>query len=123
MNKVFINDHDIIEIIVDGDQTVTSVNTMADTASSLIQQYSEGPNKALILDNLMNMGTVPPEARRVVVEQVRHMDFKKFAFVGRGTALRLAANLLLQAIGKGSRIKYFDDYNDAIAWLTKKNSP
>ncbi len=117
-NKVFINEYDVVEIIVDGDQTVKSVSKMADDAEKLIKQQRAAGKPAFVLDNLMLIGTVPPEARKKVVERVKAIDSDKFAFVGSDRIIRLGANLLLRAIGKGNKVKYFDNYGEAITWLT-----
>ena len=117
-NRVFINDDGIIEIVVNGDQTVDSVQAMGDEALALAQVLQKKGKAALILDNLLLMGSVPPEARHLVAELVKSYDYDRLAMLGHGTALRLGANLILQATGKGSRVKYFEDRGKATAWLT-----
>jgi hypothetical protein len=116
-NKVFFNQNDIIEIIVDGDQTVESVMAMADEAEELLAQRKDQGKPTLVLDNLLRIGNVPPEARKKVVERAKTLEYDKLAFVGKGRVLRFGSNLILQAIGKGDKLKYFDDYDAAIAWL------
>jgi UDP-N-acetylmuramyl pentapeptide synthase len=116
-NRVFFNEHNIIEIIVNGDQTVNSVMAMADEAEDLLLQCEEKDEPALVLDNLLHIGNVPPEARRKVVERAKSLDYDKLAFVGNGRVLRFGSNLILQAIGKGDKLKYFENYDAAIAWL------
>lgn len=119
-NKVFIHTHGLIEIIVNGDQTVESVQAMADMAAELGNQQRDAGKPVLVLDNLLYIGAVPPDARKRVVELAKTLKYDKLAMVGKGTALRLGANLMLQAIGKGKYVKYFDDYNKAVAWLQAK---
>ncbi len=116
-NKVFINHRNIVEIIVTGDQTEASVRAMADDAYQLCAQLRAQQKPALILDNLLAMGNVPPEARALVVDLIRSDQFDKLAMVGSDTLLRFGANLMLQATGKGSRVKYFDSYDSASDWL------
>jgi hypothetical protein len=116
-NRVFINDDEIVEIIVNGDQTVVSVQAMGDQALALARELQRQNKPALLLDNLLLMGTVPPEARRLVAELVKSYDYDRLAMLGHGTALRLGANLILQATGKGKRVKYFEDRAHATAWL------
>ena len=116
-NRVFINEHDLVEIIVSGDQTVNSVQTMADKAQQLGMRQRQAGKGALVLDNLLGMGNVPPKARQRVVELAKTMDYDKLAMVGKGTVLRLGTNLMLQATGKGQRVRYFEDYDKAVEWL------
>lgn len=119
MNRVFINTQGLIEIIVDGDQTVESVQKMADKAKKLGIKVTQSGMPLLILDNLLFIGHVPPEARRQVVEQVKTLKYDRLAMVGKGTALRLGANLLLRATGRGNNVRYFDNYEKASEWLRK----
>ncbi len=116
-NKVFINSDQIVEIIVDGDQTVASVTTMGNQALELAQAYKRKNKPALILDNLLSKGSVPVDARSVVVDLIKSRDFDKLAMVGSGGIIKIGANLILQASGKGSRVKYFDSYELATNWL------
>lgn len=116
-NRVFVNDHGLVEIIVNGDQTVESVQAMAEAAERLGAGKRKTGQPVLVLDNLLLMGAVPPEARRRVVELAKTIEYDKLAMVGKGRVLRLGTNLMMQAIGKGNRVKYFESYDQAIIWL------
>ena len=116
-NEVFINDRGIVEIVVKGDQTENSVRIMAESAYALCASLRTHDKPALILDNLLEIGTVPPEARALVVELIRSDQFDKLAMVGSDTIMRFGANLMLHATGKGARVKYFDSYTAASEWL------
>jgi len=116
-NRVFINDHGIVEILVMGDQTVASVQAMGDQAIELAEGLRTAGKPALVLDNLLQMGHVPTEARKLVVDLIKSNDYDKLAMLGAEPVLKLGANLMLQATGKGSRVKYFDNREKCIAWL------
>jgi UDP-N-acetylmuramyl pentapeptide synthase len=116
-NKVFINDQNIVEIQVVGDQTVQSVQAMGDQAITLATQLQTAGKPRLMLDNLLQMGAVPAEARKRVMELVKSNEFDKLAMLGSDPVLRLGANLILQATGKGARVKYFDNRDKCLAWL------
>lgn len=116
-NKVFLNDEGVLEIIVNGDQTVASVQAMGDEVIRLGAEERRAGKPVLVLDNLFQMGKVPDDARRRVAEIAKAADFDKLAFAGSGGILRLGANLILQATGKSGKVKYFDDYQKAILWL------
>jgi hypothetical protein len=116
-NKVFINKDGVVEIHVVGDQTVESVQAMGEQALKLSQQQREARKPALILDNLLQMGSVPPEARKTVADLVKSYDYDKLAMLGSGGPLKFGANLILQATRRGARVKYFDDRKKCDAWL------
>jgi hypothetical protein len=117
MNRVFVNDYDIVEIVVDGDQTIEFIHSMARDAKVLLAKQRAANKSAMLLDNLMDIGSVSREARKLVVDYVRELDYDKLAMVGKGGVFQFSANLLLQAIGKGRIVKYFDDYGAAVKWL------
>jgi hypothetical protein len=116
-NTVYVNQSNVIEIVVCGDQTVESVQQLGDEALRLAAIQRDKHHPALILDNLLQIGSVPPEARKRVVDLIKSTDYNKLAMVGASPMIRFGANLMLQATGKGGRVKYFDSYDAALAWL------
>jgi hypothetical protein len=118
-NSVFVNKQDLVEIIVRGNQTVASVQYMGDEALRLCLKQREMGKRALILDNLLQMRTVPTAARQRVVDLVKSSDYDKLAMVGNNPVVRLGSNLMLRATGKGKRVRYFEDYDEAIVWLKR----
>ena len=118
-NRVFINDQGIIEIQVRGDQTIESVQAMGDQTVALAEQQRSSGKPTLVLDNLLEMGKVPAEARKRVVDLVKSNDYDKLAMLGSDPLLKFGANLLIQATGKASRVKYFDNRDACDAWLLK----
>lgn len=119
-NKVFINDDGIVEIMVVGNQTVESVQAMGDKAIALAEAQRAAGKSSVILDNLLLMGMVPPEARKLVVDLIKSNEYDKLAMLGSDAILRFGANLMLQATGKGSRVKYFEDRDKCVAWLLER---
>jgi len=116
-NQVFVNDQGIIEIHVVGDQTVDSVQAAGGRARDLALEQLKAGKRAMILDNLLLMGAVPVEARKRAVDLVRSGDYDKFAMLGSDRVVRFGANLMLQATGRGSHVRYFQDYEACAAWL------
>jgi hypothetical protein len=118
-NKVLVNTEGIIEIHVVGDQTRSSVQAMGDEAKKLATKLRAEHKPALVLDNLLAIGAVPAEARRLVVALVKSSDYDKLAMLGSGALIKLGANLILQATGRGGQVRYFDKETEALSWLTK----
>jgi hypothetical protein len=103
-NRVFINEQGIIEIHVVGDQTVESIQAMGDRAMELGRKQQAAGKPALILDNLLGIGMVPREGRKLVIDLIKSSDYDRFAMLGSDSILRFGANLMLQATGKGAAI-------------------
>ena len=116
-NEVYVTDDGIIEIHVVGDQTAASVRAMAEVARALAGDCRAAGRPVLIIDNLLCIGQVPQEARQVVVEYGKLIDYDRLAMVGDNPLLRLGSNLLIRAVGKGARLRYFDDARAAQRWL------
>jgi len=116
-NRVFLNPDNIIEIEVVGDQNSASVELMARQANILITQLKAVGKPQLVLDNLLQMGSVDPEARKLVVEVAKRMDYDRLAMLGHGGLMSFGANLMLRATGRGDRAHYFSDREEALRWL------
>ena len=118
-DKVYLTKDGIVEILVVGDQSVSSVQAMSDEAAELAKSQRLRGRRALILDNVQQIGNVPPEARQLVMELIRSSEYDKLAVVGSGPLMKLGANLILHATGRGKHVQYFDDRAAAAAWLKK----
>lgn len=118
-NRVRINNDSYIVVSVVGDQTVASVEAMAEAILQCAKKLQKDGKRILVFDDLMQIGDVPPEARKRVVELGKSLRYDKLAMVGKGTALRLGANLMLTAMGKADKLKYFEDAAKATAWLDR----
>lgn len=119
-NDVFLNADGIIEIHVVGDQTEASVRAMGESALELARACRDDGRPVLIIDNLLRMGQVPPAGRQAVVAYGKRIDYDRLALVGNGALLRLGTNLLIQAVGKAGRLRYFDSLPAATAWLRRR---
>lgn len=99
-----------------GDQNAASVELMGRELNVLITELKAKGKPALVLDDLLAMGQVDAKGRNLVVDLGKHLAYDKLAMVGKGGLLRLGANLMLSAIGRG-KIRYFNDREEAIRWL------
>ena len=119
-NKVILNHDGIIEILTTGPQTVASIETMGREADMMITQQKAAGKPALILDNLLELGPVEADGRKMVVELAKRLDYDRAAMLGKGGMMRLGTNLMLRAVGQSFRVRYFDDRTKAVAWLKEK---
>jgi len=119
-NRVFLNKDGIIEIMVVGAQNATSIETMGREADALVTQMKAVGKPCLILDNLLQIGPVDAQGRKLVVDLAKRIDYDRAAMLGKGGVMRLGANLMLRAVGQAYRTRYFDDRDQAIKWLKEK---
>jgi hypothetical protein len=119
-NTLHINDDGILEIHVIGDQTYQSVMDMGAETDRLLKVLAEQHKPGLILDDLTQMGLTDTAARQAVSKLARTLPFRKVAMLSKGGPLmRYGTKLLLQAIGMGAKIKYFEDHDAALRWLNE----
>lgn len=121
-NSVILNKEGIVEITVVGDQTFSSVSAMAGEARKLLNNLGKQDKRQLLLDDITKLGKTDIEARQAVAKAAHNLPFQRCVLLGDGsTLMRVATNLLLHGIGKGGKIRYFEDREKAIAWLLSGN--
>jgi hypothetical protein len=117
-NKIYINDDGILVLETIGAQTEASVNAVGDQARKLIAGLQSEHKAVLILDDITQLGPVQPAARKVVISLGKTLLYDRLAMLGKkGSIIRIGANLLLSAMGKGNKAHYFDDRDEAMRWL------
>ena len=100
-----------------GDQNTASVELMGRQIDTIITQLKAVGKPCLLLDNLLQMGKVDAEARRLVVELSQRLDFDRAAMLGHEGLMKFGTNLMLRASGRSYKLHYFSDRNEAITWL------
>lgn len=119
-NKVYLDGEGIITIEVIGDQDVASVGAMGKEIESLLAQQRAAGKPCLILDNLLQIGVVGPDARKLVVALGKSLAYDRLAMLGKGGLMRFGANLMLHATGRTDKMRYFDDPIEAHNWLLRQ---
>ena len=119
-NRVFLNKENIIEVEVVGDQNTASVELMGRQIDTIITQLKAVGKPCLLLDNLLQMGKVDAEARRLVVELSQRLDFDRAAMLGHEGLMKFGTNLMLRASGRSYKLRYFSDRDKAVTWLLEK---
>lgn len=112
-----LSDDGIIEIVTEGDRPAAVVQANARKIFVLVAKLRAAGKPILILDDVSGMGELPPESHKVFADISKTADYDRFALVGSDTVVRLGANLIAQAIGQPDRLQYFDNHDDAVAWL------
>jgi hypothetical protein len=99
-----------------GDQTPESVTLMGEAT----KKFLETEKSKLVLDDITRIGNVGKEARQTVVDYGKMLSYDRLAMLGSNGLLQLGSNLMLAAVGKGNKVKYFQDRDKAISWLLVK---
>lgn len=122
--EFFLNDNGILEIDSSGNKTASSIQASAEDIFALAKELRDAGKPVLILDDISQMGEMPPEAHKTFADITKAADFDRFALVGSDNIVRLGINLIAQSIGQPDKLKYFDSRDEAMAWLLgfKKDS-
>lgn len=117
VNKVFVDQDELLQILVVGPQTRESVREMGEKLGFYSQQFRAEGRPVLILDDLRKMGRTTSEARAEVARLARALDFDRCAMLGDGSwPMRYGTNLMLRAIGRHN-VRYFSNLESAHKWL------
>lgn len=118
-NRVFVHPEGYIEVETVGQQSVESVRAMGDEILALAKPLQASHQPVYILDNLTRIGLKQSMAvPKAVAAEARRIRFDRAAMVGPNNRLfRYGTNFLIQAIGKGDKIRYFIDRAKAVRWL------
>lgn len=115
--SVFTNEQSIVECHVVGDQTVESITAMGEKISTQLGELKRQHKPLLVLDDLTQMGKVPPEGRQAVVSFAKGLRYDRLAMLGTNGLLRLGVNLIARASGRSKKLRYFTNRQDAVRWL------
>jgi len=116
-NKVTLRDDNIIEVRVAGIQNAASVDLMGREIKTMLVNLRAHGLPGLVLDDVRELGEVDSAGRKLVVDLGKQLDYDRLAMLGNSGLLRLGSNLLLRAIGRSGKIRYFVDHEQAVAWL------
>src|SRR5690349_4458700 len=83
-NKVYLDGNCVIVIEVVGDQDMHSVEQMGREVERLITQQRELGKPVMVLDNVLKIGNVGPDARKLVVDLAKRLDYDRLALLGKG---------------------------------------
>ncbi len=116
-NKVYLDKDGIIVIQVVGDQDEASVEAMSREVDTLITERRKLGKPSLVLDNILQMGTVGADARKLVVQLAKTLDYDRLAMLGKTGLMHFGTSLMLHATGRAYKVHYFTNEDAARAWL------
>jgi len=117
MNKIFLGEGGLIHGIYVGDQTYETIKKGTEQFTQLIEKVKSEGGRALLLVDLANVGRQDSKARKAGVEGFLSMKYDKISMFGGLPFLRSVANLIVKAIGRTDKIKFFKTRAEAVRWL------
>ena len=117
MNKIYLGEDGIINGIYAGDQTEETIKNGTEEFTKLIDEVRSEGKKAFLLVDLTSVGHQDSNARKAGVEGFLSMRYDKIAMFGGSPFLRNVANLIVKAIGRTDKVKFFKTQEEAVKWL------
>jgi len=110
----------ILNVVSIGEQTAEDVRKATREVDSLIDRYNITDIKYLV--DFTRVGRITPDARQAFRERTKQMADKgriKYAILGVTPVLAGLLQMFAKASGSNSILKFFNDEETALDWLTK----
>lgn len=113
----------IIELIQTGYQTPASTTEFAPQIDKMIRTNRENHKLSLVMADISGITGHDVKVREMAHDMLQS-DFDAMAIVtSQNITARLIGNWLVRLVGVGQRVQFFEDRDEALAWLrTHKTS-
>jgi hypothetical protein len=116
-NRSFLTKNGIISSIYIGDQTAASISQVGLEIRRLIKRINQKGKNALILSDVSGMGKVNLGARKAGVQLFRELNYERLAIIGVTFLTQSLVSAVVNASGRGYKIRIFDKEAEAKQWL------
>jgi len=122
-NRIFLNQDNIVEAIIEGEQTyMTFDNLTMDAQALLVKLQQEGKPRLGLID-VTNQKNFTADTNRAAMQILESLNYDKVAIFGAKTLLTEVTKAIILAMGKTHNTKMFADRESAMAWLKSDNPP
>lgn len=119
MNKAFLNEEGIIEVIYVGRQTFKKVTKTAGLTMVLRDKLLKEKKKLKVLADLSKITSIAPDALIAAADSMKTKHPTKSALFGGSALINGLAGILISATGKAKDIMIFETRKEAEKWLRK----
>ncbi len=121
-NKISLNPDGYVEVIMDGEQTYMTIDSMRYDAVDMLGQLQKEGKPRLGLVNLTGQANYTADTNKAAMKNLESLNYEKVAMYGANTFLTEVTKAIILAMGRSENTKIFKDRESAIAWL-KEQSP
>lgn len=116
-NKMQVLPDGVIELVQTGYQTAKSAMEFTAQIDELVRERRAAKESALILADISGITGHDAKVRDMAHDMLKS-DFDKMALVtAANLTARLIGNWLVKIVGVGERVQFFEDREQALAWL------
>ncbi|OGG08181.1 hypothetical protein A3D05_05595 [Candidatus Gottesmanbacteria bacterium RIFCSPHIGHO2_02_FULL_40_24] len=116
-NRVFKDKNDFINVIYRGIQNPEMTAVMIKQMNILITVLDKKKIPINIIVNLKKLRKSTAGSRKITVDALKRISFRKIAIYGANTFYMHLARFMFYAAGKSDKMSIFRNRSDAIDWL------
>lgn len=109
----------IITDIADPDENTRRMEIVKERLFNIFNSDSSKNYKVIVEILYFSRGHISPRARQIWIELAKHKQISKSAIVGQNVFLKVAANFIIGAAGRSATIKWFNNKEEALKWLSE----
>jgi hypothetical protein len=121
-NKISLNPDGYVEVIMDGEQSYMTIDSMRYDAVDMLGQLQSENKPRLGLIDLTKQSNYTTDTNKAAMKTLESLNYEKVALFGANTFLTDVVKAIILAMGRTETTKIFKDRESAIAWL-KEQSP
>ena len=121
-NKISLNPDGYVEVIMDGEQSYMTIDSMRYDAVDMLGQLQSENKPRLGLIDLTKQSNYTTDTNKAAMKTLESLTYEKVALFGANTFLTDVVKAIILAMGRTETTKIFKDRESAIAWL-KEQSP
>ncbi len=121
-NKISLNPDGYVEVIMDGEQSYITIDSMRYDAVDMLGQLQSENKPRLGLIDLTKQSNYTTDTNKAAMKTLESLTYEKVALFGANTFLTDVVKAIILAMGRTETTKIFKDRESALAWL-KEQSP
>ena len=121
-NKISLNPDGYVEVIMDGEQSYMTIDSMRYDAVDMLGQLQSENKPRLGLIDLTKQSNYTTDTNKAAMKTLESLTYEKVALFGANTFLTDVVKAIILAMGRTETTKIFKDRESALAWL-KEQSP
>lgn len=122
-NKIFLNPDGYVEVVMDGEQSYMTIDSMKYDAVDMLSQLQNEGKPRLGLIDLTKQSNYTADTNKAAMKNLESLNYEKVAMFGANTFLTDVVKAIILAMGRSHNTQIFKDRESAVAWLKGQAEP
>lgn len=110
-----------VKVALVGDQTYQTIDALYKEAARYARELAGEGKPLLGLVDLSQQGGYTTGSNKAALEALSKIDYDRAALVGGNEVLAGLAQMIIKALGKNDRTRFFETVEEAVPWLLMKD--